>query len=75
LRLGSFRNNKACLQETTPGQIRVHKELEKTPLRIQLDPRAQQTLIPRPLTHMALKVNNLNLHIARLVAKASMCKV
>jgi hypothetical protein len=75
LRLGSFRSNKACLQETTPSQIRIHKELEKTQLRIQPDPRAQQTLIPRPPSQMALKVNNLNLHIARLVAKASMCKV
>jgi hypothetical protein len=65
LRLDSYHSNNTCLQETRT----IHKKLEET-----LDLRVQQTLTLRLPSRMALKVNNLNRHIAQLAAKASMCK-
>jgi hypothetical protein len=74
LRLDSFRSIKVYLQAIRQDQNRTtRKELEKTLLRTQLDPKARR-ILTKPLKRTALRVNNLKRHTAQSVAKASMCK-
>jgi hypothetical protein len=74
LRLGSFRNIKAYLQEITRDWNRTtRQEAEKSHLRTQLGLKARRVLT-RPPKRAAPRANNLSRHTAQLVAKASMCK-